>query len=430
MIEIDDIKMIDWQQFEPEALGGDLAEDLCVAINRTLKYGLTSWWNLRGFKKENKEQYLSLKGAYDKVLRPAIYFAKTAAAAIKFNIYDETIVGIKEFMARDRYIKLLRSAAFKHISNVDGGWGGSREFTALAYELIFASWLVWDKLNERDRRYLLNVINYERQEILDTEQEYNYRLDGACLEDDESKTIVNMENANLLFLISVMASKSMVAGACREKAIKFYRACFASRNNPDLGGFNVDADWIIRRYGIKSPLATSYLGAGIKAYVLSKLAGEENIPSGVTRNFEQIYKAFYSVEAFEDGTKQGLFTTFDKKGRPCYEVKYPDGNKNEKANDTSFYVMDIFAFCLGFENIIDISSREWARVRMKNIEKRVQKSGKYSLQGANLFKAMHGEAVCSQLADSYMALFLYIVTRKSENIGDTTESDFEQELGN
>lgn len=429
MIEIDDIKMIDWQQFEPEALGGDLAEELCEVINCTIKYGLTRWWGLKGFKKENKLQYLSLKGSYDKVLRPSVCFAKTTATAIKFNIYDEKTVGIKEFMARDRYIKLLRSSAVKHCANVDGGWGCAREFMSTAYELIFASWLVWDKLNERDKRYVLNIINSEIDVAFNAEQEYNYSLDGSCLDDGESKTIVDMEYANLLFLVSVMASKNKQTELYRAKAIKFYRACFSSCKNPDIGGFNVGEDWIIRRFGAKSPLAISYLGVGIKAYILSKLAGEENVPNGLVRNFEQIYKTFYSYEKTSDGIKTGGFISFDKKGRPCSEVKYPDGNKNGKANACAFYTMDIFAFCLGYENVIDISSREWAKVRMKDILKSVQKKGKYSTQGANLFKNMHGEAVCSQLADCYMALFMYIATKKTESVENIEESDFEQELG-
>lgn len=97
-------------------------------------------------------------------------------------------------------------------------------------------------------------------------------------------------------------------------------------------------------------------------------------------------------------------------------MKYPDGVKGGKANESAFYAMDIFAFCLGFEDIIDIPSREWAKTRMKTIEKKLQKHGKYCVQGSNRFRNIHGEAVCSELANSYMALFAYIVTKKAEVI--------------
>lgn len=312
MFEISDIQMIDWQQIEPEPLGGDLAEDLCSAMNKSIKYGLTLWWNKRGFKKEKKEEYLSMKGAFDKAVRPAIYLAKTTATAIKFSVFDESAADIKEYIARDKYIKLLRSCALKHIGNSEGGWGASKEYLSAVYELVFTAWLVWEKLNIRDKNYIINIINTELKVAMAVEPEYNFALDGSCRDDGESKTIANMEYANLLYLVSVMACRSYKSEECRQKAIRLYRACFASRQDCDMGGFNVDADWKFCQYGGASPLATSYLGVGIKAYIISKLS-EEYIPSGVTRSFEEIYKAFYSYIQSEGGVKHGEFTIYDKK---------------------------------------------------------------------------------------------------------------------
>lgn len=62
-----------------------------------------------------------------------------------------------------------------------------------------------------------------------------------------------------------------------------------------------------------------------------------------------------------------------------------------------------------------ISSREWARVRMKLIEKNFKNNEKYSFQGCSQFRNIHGEAVCSELADCYLALFLYLTAKKAEN---------------
>lgn len=77
--------------------------------------------------------------------------------------------------------------------------------------------------------------------------------------------------------------------------------------------------------------------------------------------------------------------------------------------------MDIFAYCLGYENANDINSREWARVRMKFMESSFKNNAKFALQGCNQYRYIHGEAVCSELSDCYLALFLHLVAKQTEN---------------
>lgn len=423
-----EIRLIEWQNIEPEPLGGDLAEDLCKVINKFIKFGLTQWWSSKGFQKESKQEYLSMKGSFDKVVRQAVYMAKTIACAIKFNIYDENETGIKEYVARDRYIKLLRSCINCHKANVEGGWGCQRETVACCSELLFACWIVWEKLNAKDKKNVLNVLFEEVENAMRVEIEYNYSLDGLSKGAGECKSIYDMDYANLLYLASIMACKNAEAENHRQKAIKTYRACFSSRTDSDITGFNVENDMILRQYDAKSPLATSQIGVGIKAYLLSKLT-EEFIPSGVSRNFEKIYQAFYHYEVLEKGIKKGVFTIYDKKNRPQGGCVYPDGVKGGKVNESALYNMDIFAFLLGKEDCIDIPSREWAKVRIKKIDKNFSKNPKYAISGASQFKYIHGEAVCSQLIDAYMALFLYVLTKKYEtaNVEKTTEQVDEED---
>lgn len=413
MFKLKDIDKIEWNQVEPEPLGGDLAEDLDKIINKVVKYGLNDWWKYKGFNKESKSEYLSLKGPFDRFVRQSIYMAKTIVAAVKFKFYDEDIVGHKLYVARDKYMKLLRSCLYHHIANSADGWGVNQEHLSAVTELLFVCWLVWDKLNLRDKEYALNVLNKEAINVLEQEIEYNYNTDGSS-NGGECRTIVNMENANLLYLISVMTRKSKNSTALREKAILTYRACFSSLNDGDMAGYNIGEDMILRRFDVQSPFATSYLGVGIKPFIYSKIA-EEDLPSGVVRNFEEIYNTFYKSEIGEDGKKQGTFTIYDKKSRPCGGVLYPEGTRGGRVNESALYTMDIFAYCLGIEQVNSISSREWARVRMKLIEKNFKNNEKYSFQGCSQFRNIHGEAVCSELADCYLALFLYLTAKKAEN---------------
>lgn len=414
MFTIEDIKNIEWSQVEPEPLGGDLAEDLGKIINKFVKYGLDDWWKSKRFNKESKSEYLSLKGGFDRVIRQSVYMAKTIASCVKFKFYNEAEVGRKLYVARDRYMKLLRSCLLQHSANTEDGWGLNDEHLQVATELLFACWLVWDKFNIRDKQYVVNVLNAEVKYVMEKQIEYNYNTDGSTTEVENCKSIQNMNNANLLYLASVMVCKSRLSTALCEKAILTYRACFSTNENGDMAGYNVSEDMIIRRFDTRSPFATSCIGVGIKPFIFSKIA-EQDLPSGVTRNFDFIYKAYYSYTVGDDGRKVGLFTKYDKKNRPCGGVLYPDGMRGGRVNESAIYAMDIFAYCVGFEDIIENTSREWAKVRMKNIEKETKRSVKYSLQGCNQYRFIHGEAVCSQMVDCYLALFLHLVSKQSEN---------------
>ena len=413
MFVLDDIKKIEWIQVEPEPLGGDLAEDLGKIINKFVKFGLNDWWKYKGFNKESKSEYLSLKGPFDRTVRQCVYMAKTIAAAVKFKFYDEKEVGHKLYVARDRYMKLIRSCLYHHIANSTDGWGGCSEHLSAVTELLFVCWLVWDKLNIRDKEYAVNLLNLESERVINQAIEYNYNSDDSQ-NDGECKTIVNMENANLLYLISVMTESDTTAQDFREKAILTYRSCFASKNHGDMAGYNVGEDMLIHRFDTRSPFATSYIGVGIKAFIFSKIA-EQDLPSGACRNFEDIYKAFYGYEIQSDGKRNGLFTVYDKKNRPCGGILYPDGIRGGRVNESALYVMDIFAYILGAGQTIDISSREWAKARMKLIEKTFKHNEKFTFQGCNQYRNVHGEAVCSELTDCYLALFLYLVAKKAEN---------------
>ena len=77
--------------------------------------------------------------------------------------------------------------------------------------------------------------------------------------------------------------------------------------------------------------------------------------------------------------------------------------------------MDIFAYCLGYEDVLDTNCLKWAKVRMKEIERNFKKNPKYTIQGCTQYRFLHGEAVCSELADCYLALFLYLVSKKAES---------------
>ncbi len=140
-------------------------------------------------------------------------------------------------------------------------------------ELLYVCWLVWDKLNTNDQQFAINVLNYQARQAMDYKIEYNFNPDGSSTNLDDCQTILNMDHANLLYLISVMVSKTNKATVLREKAILAYRACFSSQNDGDMQGYNVAEDMLLHRFDTRSPFATSYIGVGIKAKLVLRPSG-------------------------------------------------------------------------------------------------------------------------------------------------------------
>lgn len=414
MYSLDKIRLIDWQMVEPEVLGGELCEDLGVLINRSIRYMLTKWWQSKGFDKDAREQYLSIKGTYDKVTRQAIYFAKTISLAIKFGLYDTSVVGVREFSARDKFIKVIRSCAVSHISNTPDGWGNSNDSIHGVYELVLASYVSWDKINKVDKEHVVNMLEYEIARLYEVNPLYSYTASGMMIDRAQATVFYNTAVANLLHLASIMMPYHDKIHVIKSQMQRFYSAIYAVKEDSNGIGFNVSDDGFITTFGEKSAIATSYIASISKALILTGFS-MDSYADFVPKNFEDIYKAFYTTTYNEKDLPNGIFVSYDKKGKPISKISYSESTKLSEALEGQVYLMDILAFCFGLEDCIPVGSREWAKVRMRALLHRQKGlSAKYCMYSPQFEKFLHGECVVSSLIDAYVLLFFYATKKSSE----------------
>lgn len=416
MYNIDKVKNIDWSMIEIEVLGGDVAEELIYAINKSMRHILSVFWKAKAFEKEVKEQYLTLKGSYDKVIRPSIYAAKVMALSLKFKIYDEKACGWAEFDVRDKCIKLIRSCVYHHISNDKNGWGGEDYTIGHVYELANTAWISWDKLNVRDRQLVVSMIEYEAKRLNGVSPKYDFNNAGMLLDSSESSVFYNTNVANLLRLAYSMLADHEKSKNWIIKTQRFYKSIFKKKGDEGDDGHNVKSDGYIISYSVRSPYAISQIATGSKVIALSWMLGED-VPEGALANFEMIYKAFYNSDSNEIGDGERIFVSFDKKNRPISDIKTPNGAHGGRPSLGAVYSMDMMAYSLGFDLSVNPTGREWAKIRMRDIIKN-QKSGKskYSMSAPQINRSMRGECLCSNLIDTYIALFIHIATKKVKEV--------------
>lgn len=414
MYDINSVKLIDWDMIETELLGGDLAEQLELFINRSIKYMLGKWWSNRGFIKQAQEEYLPLKGSYDKIVRPCIHIAKTIGLALRFGVYDEKTVGKAEYVGRDRFIKLIRSCAYQHVANMQDGWGGSAESLSGVYELTLVSWVAWEKLNIRDKTYILNMLEYELTELEGEEPLYYYMSSGMPFDRTLSTVYYNTAVANLCQLAVCMMPEHRKATLWRAKANDFYHATYLTDSEAKGESYNLDEEYILTSYGTKSPVATGYIGSVSKSYIMSKLVQEE-FDADIVRHYADIYKAFYNTSIDEKGVRTGEFVTFDKKQRPNFEIKCAEGKKMASIIEAQTYLMDICAFCLDIEPSEEFTNRQWTKERMKTLLYR-QRNGNssYCMQAPQFDRNTYGESIASLMMDGYITLFFYATANGSQ----------------
>ena len=420
MYDIEEVKKIDWSMIEIDVLGGDLADELIVAINKSMKYMMDGFWRTRAFEKEVKAEYLSMKGTFDKVIRPSIYASKVILIALKFKIYNRSAAGCAEFEVRDRCVKLLRSCAYHHVANKQNGWGGEESTIGHVYELANTAWIAWDSLNSRDKQLVVNMVEHEANILINAEPRFDFNAEGRLIDSSVSSIFYNREVASLLRIATMMLSNHEMNKIWTKKMKGFYNILYKMQSDDASEQFNVNNEGNLISYSAKSPYAISQIASLNKAIALSWIANE-TIPEGVIDNFETIYKSFYKAELDEQGRLEGQFVTFDKKNRPLAEVNAPDGYVGGKATQSAFYGMDMMAYCLGLDSVVAPSSREWAKVRMRDIQ-HYQKNGrsKYCMAATQTGKITHGECSCSNLIDTYVSLFIYIATKK---VKETTKAD-------
>lgn len=416
-MEIYDIhkaRAIDWRRVEPEPLGGDMAEDVILFMNHACRYSLGKWWRIKKYDKEAQEHYLTMRGGTEKNIRPAGATAKLLAVTIKFRIYDEFTVRAPLYVAQDKCCKLIRSTAYHHIANKQGGWGLHNQSGEWVIDLVTAGWLMWDKLNIRDKQLIANLLEYEANNLIFTKSQFQYDIKKAE-QKGASKTLECRYNAIIMYLAVLILQGHQNSHKWEAKAKEYFISAsvmpsdLIDRAPKFLDGYNVNEDGTITSYGVISPYAMSKINISLSNIIYCKLAGEK-MPSETLFNAKKIYEALYTPVTGRNSQSQSSICALDKKGRPTCIIQYPQGVKGNRASQSDFYLTELFGYFLGFDENLEHKSREWAKQRMKKMLTKQGKKTNGNYYTSSNRAVYHGssEKVAGNMASAYMLMFVML----------------------
>lgn len=384
-----------------EPLGGEMAEDLQLFLNRASRYCVKYWWNKKHFKRYNKEVYLPFKG---KIERDIVNFANNArllSTVIKFNLINEYVVGATKQTIQDKCLKLIRSLCNAHAANIKDGWF----ITAVAATTGVAGWLMWDKLNNKDRLLLINMLEFEANRVVEQRIPYQHtRETNAAL---PSKARMASEYLNVLNIAIAMMPDNVHCLAWRIKHRELQSACYATESD-GLNGWNVSNDGLVmegERVDVRSMTGIVY---NLDAIAIAALADEEMLPV-VKDNAFRIYDAFNNLYISRNGVSW----------RPLYSRNYNDNAnamldlpkpaRGAAARYANLYAIDVLTYANGYN---EINSREWAEIRMKRMLN-MQSRHRNGMMHTIIFNKDHYRAFESSSAKmasiAYLSLYLKAV---------------------
>jgi hypothetical protein len=225
------VRPISWSALNATVPTNANALRLRDILRNANEYGLTTWWNTVKNFDEQSGSYLDFGGNGEHSVRPAAGEALAVTVALKLGAYDAGITGVSDAAAQAIALKLVRSLAFRHLSNSSGGWGNvwqSALWTALTGT---AGWLLWDDLPDTDREYVRRMVEYEADRFIGSRVPYFRNDAGAVQSSGDSKAEENSWNATVLQLATAMMPEHPRADAWMFKNAELMISAYARPSN-------------------------------------------------------------------------------------------------------------------------------------------------------------------------------------------------------
>lgn len=354
LYSIDNVRTI--RRLETARIGGDMAEDLTLFLNRSTRYCVRSWWRRKNLKRYNKDVYIQFSGSLEHDLLNFANYSRLLATMIKFDLLSESIIGLTKQSVQDKCLKIIRSVCQSHTANTKSGW----TVTAIAATTSLAGWLVWDRLNAKDKLLLINMLEFEANRVL--EQRIPYQRTTASATTVPCKARVCSEYLNVLNMAIAMMPKNANYAAWRAKHKNLQASAFAAPCD-NLGGWNAENNGLIMDGAKLDERSMSGIVYNLDAIAIARLANEPTLPC-LKNNAFRVYDAFNNV----------YISRANKEWAPIYKRNYDDEPQSALylpalyrgygARYANLYAMDVLAYC---NDYADNAPRTWAMTRMKRM---------------------------------------------------------------
>lgn len=296
------------------------------------------------------------------------------ATALKTGIYDEKVVGVARRDALARVIKLVKAVTIKHkVNGHREGWGDSWQSAAWAALVGTAGWLMWEDLDAETRRLVARAVEFEADRFVRPD----YRVPYWNGKGGDTKAEENAWNAMVLQLAVAMMPKHPQVPQWKRIGSELMVSAFAMKADAEsnttlldgrqvrewLGGYNMRDDGAVVNHGLIHCDYMTTVTLNLKSFIIQSLAGQ-SVPETADFNAAKVYRCLVHQE-WPSPPYQPPGGTMYSPGKA--EVYYPNGTDWSRFRFPIFYLTDVYAHLLGWDQGWQHRAADWMRVRAERI---------------------------------------------------------------
>lgn len=361
-----------WNRPVPE---GVFADEMRYMLRLNNKYTLNKWYYEIKHLQDQTGEYFDFGGRTEHFIRPVTHHVLTLGLCLKWKVYAPAVAQVSEQQATDVTVKLIRSVAYRHKSNMgEGGWGDQWQSALWAARLASAAWVMWDDLSASDREQVCRMMVHEADRFIDYKVPYYRDLEGNILTKGDTKAEENAWNANVLTIATAMMPKHPHYDKWMRKNIELQLSAYAMPEdarkgdvidgvvlNEVLKGSNMDSDGTVVNHNILHPdYMSAFMLNGINVWIY-ELAGKPSLQSSLY-NGDVVYTTF--TDRLFNG-KTMYQKTAD--GKASATIYFPEGNDWGGKRQANYWLMDVMAHLFGWDRNMSVKGLDWASARNKEM---------------------------------------------------------------
>lgn len=371
------VRPIDWMRFArsvPVDPDREACRDLLL---HSARYNLA--WIDRAFRTDPKTGAYVLETMEEHGIRPACSIVYALATLLQTGSFDPAVVGTDEKAATAATLKLLRGITASHAANsaLDKKWGDAWQSALWAALAGAGGWMLWDELDDPLRSELAAMIVHEADRFV------GYRVPYWDGRDGDTKGEENAWNSMILSLAGAMMPAHPHGHAWSSKCSELMVSAYATEADrlanatvldgrtvtQWLHGYNALDGGVVLNHGFEHPDYMAAETMNLWGFLMNALAGQPP-PEATDFKGRDIYRTFITLD--------WPSPPFEPPGGTIYRpdepnVYYPRGVDWSTYDVSPYYLIDVWAHVLGWDDGLPRPALHWMRLRadrMKEMQSR------------------------------------------------------------
>jgi len=368
-------------------------------------------WSAASFANWRDEEYLYIANstggqrANENSIRPLSHTCYVVGTAIKYDIYDESVVGVTEADATLMISKLIKSLSRDHLSNTDGGWGDMWQSALWAENTALGAWMLWDELDDETIEYVQNMLLHESNRFNDYTVPYYMDSEGNIVYEGDTKGEENAWNSTALALALCMFPENKNVKIWMDKLEELLLSSSASPEDVHsdevvdgyvlsdvLNGSNINEDGTVVNHGRYhiDYTATTIEGMLDTAFIFR--AEGRDVPDAAYFNLDKMYGALVTLDLgkYDEENAGHHFYEHSEDGGVSSAVNMPGDNDWGGMWYPSYYLLDTAVQIRGLDTELPdgLKASDWAEIHLETIHEMVTRGeakGNFFIEGENNF---------------------------------------------